>query len=634
MFKGERNNYKIIGICCAGIQTEGVRDIVMSISRKAAEHGYRVLLFTAFTDMYYDSVFTRGEESIYRLINPKLLDALVVLPISIKNDRVTESIISAAKSENIPVISVDERIDGCFNLMFDYVDTFEEIVRHVIEHHKCKTVNFIAGMRNNEFSDSRIECFKKVIAENGIEFDERRFGYGDFWEGPTVKVMNDFLSSGLPMPEAIICCNDAMAITACRILRENGYSVPKDVIVTGFDGIELEKYTTPRLTTSSADIGSMGEVALDAIEKLTRGEKVPDMVEIPFHMVVSQSCGCVSFNSQEISDKILDLYRRISNSEGHENLMFSYLAKTVECNTLNGMGRIMSNYADVHSWCCVNMDFLEQTPQEERYNEKFTNEMFTLMKCSNGEFSNGMIFPASQLLPDFEEALEKNMYLMFVPIHYQDEVIGYEAVAINTEDFNFQNTHRFLSNTNQIMENFKNRICLEQAYAEMAEMHMKDPMTGIYNRRGFYNYAEKLIRKCNKNGKNAVLFSVDMDGLKNINDTYGHNEGDRAIKIISDSLTECSNHGEICSRFGGDEFIVMAAADNSQKYFKDFTDRVEQSIERLRSESGLEYSIRISCGAVSVDCSSVDELDEFIRMADLKMYEQKRRHKLSRNNVQ
>lgn len=633
MFKGKRNNYRIIGICCASIQSELVRDSAMSICREAEKRGYHIMIFNAFSDMFYDTVFAKGEASIYRLVNPKLLDALVVLPDSIKCDEVTQSIISSAKAENIPVISVDEKKDGCFNIMFDYVDTFEEIVRHVVEHHKCRTINFVAGIENNEFSDDRIKCFKRVIAENGIEFDERRLCYGDFWQNPTVKAMKDFMASGLSMPDAFICCNDAMAITVCRFLREHGYRVPQDVIVTGFDGIELEKYANPRLTTSAADIASLGVIALDAVEKLVSGEKLDDTMQIPFNMVVSQSCGCVPFNAQEISDKIYDLYNRIASSEGHERHMFSYFERTVECDTINGLGRIMSSYADFNSWCCVNMDFIEASPIEKRYNEKFTDEMFTIMRNKNGEFSNGMIFPTAQLLPDLEEALESSFYLMFTPVHYQDDVIGYAAVEFNTEDFNFQNTHRFLSNTNQIMENFKNRIRIEQAYAEMAEMHMRDPMTGIYNRRGFYQNAERLIRKCSKTGKQTVIFSVDMDGLKHINDTYGHNEGDKAIKVISDSLIECSQKGGICSRFGGDEFIVMAAADDFDEYVKDFTGKLEQSIERLRRENQAEYNIGISCGAVMFSCTSIDELDEFIELADMKMYEQKRSHKNRKNIV-
>ena len=73
-------------------------------------------------------------------------------------------------------------MDNCCSVTFNYSDVFEKIVRHVIEFHGCRRVNFIAGVKGNAFSEERIEAYKKVLAENGIEFEPERLGYGDFWD--------------------------------------------------------------------------------------------------------------------------------------------------------------------------------------------------------------------------------------------------------------------------------------------------------------------------------------------------------------------------------------------------------------------------------------------------------------------
>lgn len=99
------------------------------------------------------------------------------------------------------------------------------------------------------------------------------------------------------------------------------------------------------------------------------------------------------------------------------------------------------------------------------------------------------------LLPDMEQVLGRHNCLMFSPLHFQDEVIGYAANSFSPIYFLSQNTRRFINNTNQIMESFKNRQRLERANAELARIHMLDPMTGIYNRRGFYKNVRKLISK-------------------------------------------------------------------------------------------------------------------------------------------
>ena len=627
MFSGVRSEYKIIGICVAGIQTDYVREITMSVCRHAAKHGYNILLFNSFADMFYDNAYNRGEASIYDLVSFKLLDALFILPESIKNDAVTNEIISRAKENGVPVISIDRVVKGCCSVIFNYVDTFEQIVRHVVETHGCKRVNIIAGTKDNSFSEERVRVFKKVLAENGIEFEPERLGYGNFWEMPTRKVMKDFFNSPLPFPEAIVCCNDAMAITACQELRLKGYRIPEDVIVTGFDGIDLEKYNNPRLTTAAVDIDVFGETAVGAVNDMLEGKQLSEVIEIPYNMRASQSCGCKKIDFFEVGDKIMELYRRMNDSDGHETHLFTYLARSVECRTPEELSMVISQYADFNSWCCINTDFLSKTKQKDRYNKSFTKQMKLFCQCDEGNYLSGELFDTDMILPNLENALEKHKYILLNSIHFQDEVMGYSAVAFNAESFTLQNTRRFLYNTNQIMESFKNRQLLQSANEELAQLHMRDPMTGIYNRSGFYKNAQKLMKTASKNGKSIVVFSIDMDNLKGINDTYGHNEGDRAIKALANAISKFDESGAICARFGGDEFVVISSADNVDECIRTFNRTLEKSISNHNKRSRAPYDIKISCGAASGKLRLQKELEECIKFADKEMYRQKRGHK-------
>ncbi len=627
MFKGLIKEYKVIGICCSKINTEYVRNTVTSINRCAEKRGFKILLFNTFQDLYNKTPYTAGEKSIFSLVNHSVLDALVILSESLRDEVTVDEIVSKAKEANIPVFSVDMKLDGCCSILFDYVDTFEEIVRHVIEHHGCRRVNFIGGLKGNDFSESRVDCYKKVLAENGIEFEEERLGYGDFWEEPTKQVMGRFFLSDLPFPEAIICSNDTMAITACQMLRAFGYRIPEDVIVTGFDGIELEKYCIPRLTTASSDVNKLGETITDMVATAVGGGEIPDEVRIPYAMRVSQSCGCTQIAPESAGTKVLDLYKKISDSSGHEDFMYQYLTSSIECDTLKKLGKVICTYSDVNSWCCLNSDFLEETRDKNRYHGYFTRSMVAMVRRAECHITTNVGFYAENLLPNLEEAFEHQSCIMFMPIHFQDEIIGYEAVGVDNENFNFQNTNRILNYTTQILENFKYRKSLERVNAKLADMHMRDPMTGIFNRRGFYKNAVKLINKCRRNGRQAVIFSVDMDGLKHINDTYGHSEGDKAIKAVSNALMKSTEGDDICSRFGGDEFVVLASPENKDEYMDLFVERVKRCLQDYNKKSKSPYEVVISCGTASMKITSVESLDDFIKIADEKMYEQKRKHK-------
>ena len=189
----------------------------------------------------------------------KKITALVILSESIRNKEIVKSLIDRAKSEGISVIVVNGWVEGCFNILLDYDSSFEKIVRHVIEYHGCKKVNFVAGFRGNEFSDARIEIYKRVLSENGISVDDNRIGYGDFWEMPTRRLCEQWFEDINDLPEAIICANDIMAITVLNELNNRGIKVPEDVIVTGFDGLELGQYCSPKLTTAKDDVMQLGK---------------------------------------------------------------------------------------------------------------------------------------------------------------------------------------------------------------------------------------------------------------------------------------------------------------------------------------------------------------------------------------
>ena len=628
MFKGKNANYRVLGLFCAKMPTEDVKNTVDSICASANKAGWRVMIFTAFCDFFNRTNETAGEASIFKVFNTDILDAAVILPETIKNDEVCLSIIADAMAGNIPVITVDKKYDGVPCVRFDYISTFEKIVEHVFAYHGCRTVNFMAGTKGNDFSEKRLDCYKKALAERDIPFDERRVGYGDFWENPTIKAMDEFMESSLPIPEAIICCNDSMAITVCQYLSKKGIKVPEDVIVTGFDGIELEKYYHPRLTTGVVDYAVFGSAVMDMVLDSLE-HKAPDSRSIHYKIQLGGSCGCVNNDSHAACDKIITLYDRVSNSAWHEDYMFNFLRKATRCNTLNELADVMSHYGDYCEWFCINTDIFEKEHDAHRYHGAFTQSMNCMLERDmDWHDSSGTIFRTSDILPDIERTLEKFEVLYFTPLNYMDEILGYTCAAIGySDEFVYSNRRRYISNTAQILENFINRIKLERVNSELAEMHIRDPLTGLLNRRGFYKYFDRL----SSDGKMIYLFSVDMDRLKYINDTFGHNEGDRAIKAVAASLTAAPGCSLVCARFGGDEFEVIGFGDDFSP--DDYIAEVKAYLASYNRSSGAPYRVEVSVGWEKTDLSKADEnnaIDDIIRIADARMYEDKRSRKAAR----
>lgn len=150
-----------------------------------------------------------------------------------------------------------------------------------------------------------------------------------------------------------------------------------------------------------------------------------------------------------------------------------------------------------------------------------------------------------------------------------------------------------------------------------------DELTGIYNRRGFYDITGTAISSIVNEGKNAIFVFADLDSLKQINDVYGHEDGDFAIKSAATILKDCFRASDIVGRIGGDEFAVFAITDmtNCTEYFKS---RMENISKAFNSNSGKPYIVHLSAGIYEFKCSACTEISEIVARADSLLYEEKK----------
>jgi diguanylate cyclase (GGDEF)-like protein len=163
--------------------------------------------------------------------------------------------------------------------------------------------------------------------------------------------------------------------------------------------------------------------------------------------------------------------------------------------------------------------------------------------------------------------------------------------------------------------------------AELGSLALTDELTGLYNRRGFVALAERQLKLGRRSGRGMMLFVMDVDRLKQINDSFGHSEGDRALMRTSEVLEETFRDSDVLARLGGDEFAVLAieASGHSEATIK------TRLFERLKSISAEEchYEISLSVGLARFDPGGRASIEELMAKADHAMYEHKRRRSWS-----
>ncbi|MCC6350485.1 MAG: diguanylate cyclase [Candidatus Eisenbacteria bacterium] len=150
-----------------------------------------------------------------------------------------------------------------------------------------------------------------------------------------------------------------------------------------------------------------------------------------------------------------------------------------------------------------------------------------------------------------------------------------------------------------------------------------DDLTGLFNRRGFSMFAAQQLRLAARSGQRVVIVSADVDGLKAINDTYGHAEGDRAIIEMAVLLRRSFRETDVVARFGGDEFVVLATETESNGA-DSALERLVNLLELRNSGGGTSWPLRASFGWIRTDSRSAPPLGELIARADARMYEHRR----------
>ncbi len=158
---------------------------------------------------------------------------------------------------------------------------------------------------------------------------------------------------------------------------------------------------------------------------------------------------------------------------------------------------------------------------------------------------------------------------------------------------------------------------------ELVELSLTDDLTQLKNRRGYVFLVEHLLKIAKRNMTGMYLMLTDIDNLKQINDSYGHLEGDRVLQAFARLLEKNYRESDIKARIGGDEFVLMPVG-SSEEGIQIIRDRFDRVLNEFNQTHDNPWTISASVGLAYFDPDSPVSADELLRQADRSMYEQKK----------
>lgn len=188
-------------------------------------------------------------------------------------------------------------------------------------------------------------------------------------------------------------------------------------------------------------------------------------------------------------------------------------------------------------------------------------------------------------------------------------------------------------NLDRINEEQKEMISkLAESEFKLEEMSVTDELTGLKNRRGFFMFAAQRLNmaKCMQE-KNWLVF-IDIDGMKLVNDNFGHTEGDKALIATAKILNQTFRKSDVIARMGGDEFVVLSEADTVSG--SNILTRLQKNLDRHNAANNSNYRLSLSAGIVECSsCQTQCSIGELLKKADELMYESKKVKKSLRHSM-
>ena len=556
---------------------------------------------------------------------------------------------------NKPVISiaVDLPFINAHYTVSECEKAFDQVVDHLKNVHGCKHIGFLSATdTDSKEAIARFEAFKKALKHHKLEFYPEDVIDGSFISEASYNyTLERYKTKENVKCDAFIASNDLMAEGCMKALQEMGVNIPKDVKIVGFDNTVRSAFTSPSLSTIDQNIEGQGYAAGEIAYRILKGEKVPQKTKISAEPLYRQSCGCVkagntSFTCKNQEGKIIE--NQHINSETLEDY-------TENSKDVNGIYTLIDTFHKNHtltelfnSISEISLQLRFSSMAVVLYEDPLSFKKNVPITVPDKAFLKVYIEDKKLIYPYDEKGIETNPHKSLIPPAFASHLSGtfilhpifagekqYGYMLVHPTNLKFNMHHvqlKLIINAIANAYDYTQALNKNESLATRNEKLLKnnqelnfqnsiDELTQVLNRRGFMEKADKELKRAAKNGQSGMVFFADMDGLKKINDTYGHKIGDIAIKTEAKVLTSAFRTSDIVGRLSGDEFAIVSTG-LTKNSLASIRTRIDLLNITLSKEAGLPLTLSLSLGNVFFTPDNTD-LDSLLSKADQKLYKEK-----------
>ena len=567
--------------------------------------------------------------SIFNLVNYQDFDGIIILTDSIDDKPTINFLHDKIVKSGKPAVSINIKLDKLDYISTDIQTAFYDLVNHMIKIHKIRKFVFFMNLRTSLEEDEKYIAFKKALSDNNIDINNSKIvittddiyalGYNH---------SKELFANKNDLPEAIVCSHDSIAYAVLKAAEDSDINIPEDVKLISYEDLPSSKKIIPSLTTVNSQTMQMGyDAAKCIINKIEQKSFETTNIKIKAPPIFRQSCGCDSKFTLNQKKSSIDLISKTINS-----IDFS--------NHLQNLEDVFLNSSDVFT-LLVNLEFfffkshvsegsnfsillksdwtsiLINSEEELEDNFSFGNQLQSIATIREGKKMFKEIIEKEQLVPQCLISEQSDTF-MFFPIFHHNYVHGYFVNKNNIDFLANVNCSYFTRSFGANIERFRQKNMYKQMSQQFFRLSSKDALSGLLNRIGLEKLAKPFFNNNKIDGYNSLLYFVDINSMKIINDKFGHLHGDLTVKTIAESISAVIPKNWYGIRYGGDEFLIVGSSKNFNN--EDYITLIQENIKKRTEKMKLPYIMSVSIGSYVVPPSSKETLEQAITRVDEIMY--------------
>lgn len=598
-------------------------------------------VFQSFGNFNTDEGYNSGEYNITRLPDLRTFDGIILDLSNVSDASLKESFLARVRESGVPAISLLEDLPGLYYSGLDNLTDFSILVEHLITEHGCRKLNYVGGSPRNQENQKRLLAYRKTLEKHGILFEPERVIERSFEIKTGIRAFTEFQQKDL-LPEAFVCANDNIAVGVCLTAREAGFSIPEDFLVTGFDNEDKASYCNPRITTADFSKTEIMYHAMELLVDIWNGQTDRRCTYTQAVHIFQESCRCMSECPPDRGQYIIKRILSETRQSDMQNWMIDLNRFLLDCTSYTNLTSHMQMWLHEHQfgnlYLLMNpdifhlekVDILPEIPDDIYRCVGYPDKMTVVHPVSDTEAVMQLSITDGHLLPDITRTGDQNIFV-FAPLHFREREVGYVVLQNCDYLLDHQFLFKMLNSFRTALESLYNKLVLCKKNKQLSQLYIHDSLTGLYNRMAYEKLALPLFQKYMQKKKHLGILFVDADHLKYINDNFGHDMGNLAIRSIASAIHKSCPVGSVCMRYGGDEFVCVIP-DFDLPRMHQLEKTILHALEEISDVSRFPFPLEASIGSVIAD-DAVFPLNDYINLADQKMYASKKARKAAREEA-